>query len=89
MGYRISVKPTKDIILIKPDKPKDRTDSGLYIKEDWKTLPPIGEVLAIGPDVSTVKVGDKVVYERYGAVKFDRDTSLCKESHIIARITDG
>lgn len=83
------MKPTKDIILIEADEPVTKTTSGLLIQEDWKTLPPIGTVLEIGPDVTLVKKGDRVVFERYGAIKLEKQHRFCKERHLLAIITDG
>lgn len=82
------MQPMRDIIRIKADKAQDKTASGLYIKEDWKTVPPTGEVLAVGPECKVVQVGDRVVFERYGAIKLDDDERLCKESHILGIIND-
>jgi len=45
------MKPTKDIVLIKADKPKEATASGILLAETWKTYPHTGEVIAVGPDV--------------------------------------
>ena len=56
------------------------------MQEQWKTLPPFGTVLAIGPDVTKVKVGDRVVFERYSAVMLKGQERLCKESHILATL---
>lgn len=79
------MKPTSNKILIEADKPKTKTDGGLYIPEqDWKTLPPTGTVMAIGPDVTTVKVGDRVLFERYGAITVKDESKLCLEQHIMA-----
>lgn len=84
--YYEPMKPLRDIVLIQADKPKEKTASGLYIKEEWKTLPPTGTVVAIGHDVGQVSVGDRVVFERYGAIILENDQRLCKESHILAKI---
>jgi chaperonin GroES len=81
--------PTKDLVLIKADPPKEKTASGLYITEEWKSLPPTGVVLAIGPDVKDVKVGDNVLFERYASVILRDEERLCKENHILARIQNG
>lgn len=85
-------------MLIEADKAKDKTASGIIIVEDWKTLPPSGIVKAVGPEVTTVKAGDHVIFERYGAIKVQEDTDayttkdsdlrLCKESHIHAVLVD-
>jgi co-chaperonin GroES (HSP10) len=81
--------PLRDNLLIRPDAVKDRTTSGLYIKEDWETRPPIGTVEAVGPSVTDVVVGERVVFMRYGSVQTaDKDLRLVKESHIMAKL-DG
>lgn len=84
-----NMQPTRDIVLVRADDVKEKTDSGIYIKQDWKTLPPTGTVSAVGPDVKTVKPGDRVVFERYASVILEDGFRLCKESHILGIITDG
>lgn len=79
-------KPLRDLVLIKAAKTKDKTDSGLLLQENWKTLPLEGEVLAIGPLVEAVKVGDNVIFSRYASVILEDDERLCKQSHIIAHV---
>lgn len=78
------MKPLKDRVIIFAEKPKEQTASGLYVVEEWKTLPPVGVVEAIGPDVIEVKVGDKVLFERYASVILKDDRRMCKESHVLA-----
>jgi co-chaperonin GroES (HSP10) len=39
--------------------------------------------------VTTVKEGDRVVFERYGAVQLEGQQRLCKERHILALLTDA
>lgn len=77
------MKPTRNIVLVQADQPAKQTASGILLDEDWKTLPPIGTVKAIGPEVTTVKVGDRVIFERYAAVILEGDDRLCQESHIL------
>lgn len=71
-------------MLIKADKPKDKTESGLLIQEDWKSLPPKGTVLAVGPLVTVVKPGDRVLFERYASIILEDEERLCKQSHLLA-----
>lgn len=79
--------PKRDIVLIEADKPKEKTESGLYIVEDWKTLPPTGVIIAVGPDVKDQDlVGRHVVFERYASVVFKDNMRLCLEKHILAEI---
>ncbi len=51
--------------------------------EEWKSLPPTGEILAIGPLVKEVKVGDRVIFERFGSIILENDERVCKESHLM------
>lgn len=81
--------PVRDILLIKVDPPKTKTASGFLIQEEWKTLPPVGVIVAVGPEVKQpLKIGDRVLFERYASVILRNDYRLCKESHVIA-VFDG
>jgi chaperonin GroES len=82
------ITPLKDIVLVVVDKPKQQTASGLYVQEEWKTLPPVGKVVAIGPLVTSVKPGDKILFDRYASIILENDERLCKESHIHGIIVD-
>ena len=77
-----------DRVLIEADKPREKTDSGLLIAEDWKSLPPLGTVLEVGKEVKEVKKGDRVLFERYAAVILEGQQRMCKERHIHAVVTD-
>jgi chaperonin GroES len=78
------MKPLSDFVLINPDKPKDQTKSGIMIAEDWKTLPPTGKVIAVGPLVKEVKKGDRVVFMRYAVIDAQDGLKVAREGHIIA-----
>ena len=88
--YMKIINPKRDIVVIKADPPKDKTASGLYIVEDWKTLPPVGTVEAIGPDVKDKDlVGKRVLFERYTSITIDKDIRLCREVNILSEVEDG
>lgn len=78
------MKPLRNLVLIKVDEVKTKTDSGLYIQEDWKSLPLTGEVMEVGPQVAVVKKGDNVSFERYSSVILPDNQRLCQEGHIFA-----
>jgi chaperonin GroES len=69
LGDRVVVKPKEDL--------EARTKSGLVIPDTAKEKPQLGEVLAVGPGEfqdgnripMDVKVGDKVVYSKYGGTE--------------------
>ena len=78
----ISIKPLEDRIVIRQVEAEQTTASGLVIPDTATEKPQEGEVIAVGPgrvDDSgnripvDVKVGDVVIYSRYGGteVKYD------------------
>lgn len=88
--YDDEMKPTRNIVLIEADRPKEKTSSGIYIAEDWKTLPQTGTVKALGPEVKNQDLLNKhVVFERYASIKLEGDDRLCQESHILAILDES
>ena len=78
----ISIKPLEDRIVIRQVEAEQTTASGLVIPATAKEKPQEGEVIAVGPGrvddngnriPVDVKVGDVVIYSRYGGteVKYD------------------
>lgn len=84
------MKPTLDRVLIRGEELPRKTKTGIYLPgEEWKTLPPYGEVLAVGPDVKSVKKGDRVVFDRFGAVRLnDKNEVLCTEKQIFGVVDE-
>ena len=74
----IKLTPLEDKIIVKQAEAQTQTASGLYIPDNAKEKPQQGEVLAVGPGrrddkgeriPMDVKVGDKVLYSKYGATE--------------------
>ena len=73
----VSIKPLEDRILVKTLDAEQTTASGLVIPDTAKEKPQEGEVLAVGPGrfedgqrlPLDVKVGDKVIYSKYGGTE--------------------
>jgi chaperonin GroES len=73
----VNLQPLEDRIVVKPSEGEEMTASGLVIPDTAKEKPQEGEVLAVGPgrfeDGSRVpldvKVGDKVIYSKYGGTE--------------------
>jgi chaperonin GroES len=86
MAKGFSLEPLEDRIVVKPGEEEETTVSGIVIPDTAKEKPQEGEVVAVGPgrfeDGSRVpidvKVGDKVIYSKYGGteVKVDGDEYL-------------
>ena len=74
----ISIKPLEDRIVIRQVEAEQTTASGLVIPDTAKEKPQEGEVIAVGPGrvddkgnriPVDVKVGDVVIYSRYGGAE--------------------
>ena len=86
----MNLQPVDERILLKPVEQTERKVGSIIIPDTaTKEKPQIGEVIAIGDDVSRegetrkmlselIKVGDKVVYAKYGGseIKIDDDEYL-------------
>jgi chaperonin GroES len=81
-----SLKPLEDRVVVKPSEEEEMTASGLVIPDTAKERPQEGQVIAVGPGrfedgqriPMDVKVGDKVIYSKYGGteVKIEGDEYL-------------
>lgn len=75
----MNLKPLDDRIVVRPSEAEQTTVSGLVIPDTAKEKPQQGEVLAVGPGRRSeqtgdiipldVKVGDIVVYSKYGGTE--------------------
>ncbi|MBA2283389.1 MAG: co-chaperone GroES [Acidimicrobiia bacterium] len=80
---RMSLQPLDDRIVVRPGESEQQTASGLVIPDTAKEKPQQGEVLAAGPGRRSdttgdlipldVKVGDTVVYSKYGGTEITID----------------
>ncbi len=78
----VSIQPLEDRIVIKQVDAEQTTSSGLVIPDTAKEKPMQGEVIAVGPGrvddngnrvPMDVKVGDVVIYSRYGGTEVKHD----------------
>lgn len=92
----MKLKPLGDRVVVKPIEQEEKTAGGIVLPDTAKEKPQHGEVLAVGTGKLLdngervpleVKVGDKVLYAKYGGteVKLDGETYLImRESDILA-----
>lgn len=91
--------PLNDKVVLKQLIAEETTKSGIVIPGQAKEKPQQAEVVAVGPGAEVdgklvpmqVKVGDKVVYQKYvgSEVKLDDvDYTIVKQSDILAIIED-
>ncbi|MBE6464087.1 MAG: co-chaperone GroES [Eggerthellaceae bacterium] len=78
----MNLKPLGDRVIIKQDEAEETTAGGLILAHDAKEKPQTGIVLAVGEGKRSkdgniypmpVKVGDKVLYGKYGGTEVTVD----------------
>ena len=83
----MEIRPMNDRVLIAQNAKKETTESGIILGERGVGEITKATVLAIGPDVTEVQVGDVVIPEwaKASPVKLDgKERAMIKEEHIIA-----
>lgn len=90
----MKVKPLADRVLLKADKAETKTASGIIIPDAAQEKTQTAIVEAVGPgtekDPVTVKVGDRIMYDKYSGTQIKIDSEeylIVKMSDIIATIT--
>ncbi|MDH7577087.1 MAG: co-chaperone GroES [Bacillota bacterium] len=90
------LKPLGDHVLVKPLSKEEKTEGGIILPDTAKEKPQEGEVIAVGPGrllengtrvQPEVKVGDKVIYSKYGGneVKIEGvEYLIMRENDILA-----
>lgn len=92
-----NIKPLFDNVLIKPLQAEEKTASGIVLPDSAKEKPQIGQIMAVGPGgineegkktVMVVKIGDKVMYKKWGGneVKVNGEEWLLVEQKDILAI---
>lgn len=95
----MNIKPLSDHILIEPIKEEEKTKTGIFLPDTaTKERSEEGKVVAVGPGkksedgkimMMSVKVGDKVLFTKYGPneIKVDgKEYLIASESDILAII---
>ena len=72
---KVSIKPLMGYVLVEPSTAETKTASGIILPESAQEKPAQGTVIAVGEEwvvdggkvvKSPVKVGDKVIYKKWG-----------------------
>ena len=83
----MNVTPLKDRVLVAENKRENTTESGIVLQGAGFDQSKSGTVLAIGPDVTDVKVGDVIYLEwnKAAVVKIgDAQRVIVKQENIVA-----
>lgn len=75
----MAIRPLGDKVVVKPSEAEDKSAGGIILPDNAKQKPQEGTVIAVGNGrvldsgerrELTVKVGDVVVYSKYGGTEF-------------------
>ena len=91
----MKLKPLADRVIVKLVEAEETTKGGIILAGAAKEKPEVAEVLAVGPGgmvdgkevVMTVKVGDKVITDKYAGTKVTLDEVeyiIVKQGDILA-----
>jgi chaperonin GroES len=96
----VNLKPLADRVVVEPLQSEEVTAAGIVLPETAKEKPQKGTVLAVGPGKRDdngnlvpldVKVGDVVLYAKYGGTEVklggNREVLVLRESDILAIIS--
>lgn len=76
------LRPIGANVLVKPSSKEEKTQGGIILPDTAKEKPQEGEVVAVGPGKllengtrvqPEVKVGDRVIYKKYGGTEIKVD----------------
>jgi chaperonin GroES len=93
----VKLEPLGDRVVVKPSSKEEVTKGGIVIPDTAKEKPQEGKVVAVGPGRMTedgkrvamdVKVGDIVIYAKYGGTEIkedDEELIILRESDILAK----
>ncbi len=88
---KVNIKPLADRVLVEPAAAETKTSGGIIIPDTAKEKPQRGTVIAVGPgkkdEPLTVKVGDQILYGKYGGTDITidgKDYLIMRESDIYA-----
>jgi chaperonin GroES len=96
---KVAIKPLEDRIVVQANEAETTTASGIVIPDTAKEKPQEGTVLAVGPGrfedgnrvPLDVKVGDKVLYSKYGGteVKYAGEEYLVLSARDVLAVIEG
>jgi len=83
------IKPLADRIVAVREEAQAKTASGLYLPDNAKEKPVIAKIVAVGPNVKSLKTGDKIVYKEYSTTELkidDTEYLIVKEEDVLATV---
>ena len=93
----VKLEPLADRLVVKPIEREEVTKGGIVLPDTAKERPQEGKVIAVGPGrlsddgkriAMDVKVGDVVMYTKYGGTEIkidDEELIILRESDVLAK----
>lgn len=84
----MQLKPLQDRVVAVKEQPMTMTKSGILLGEA-KEAPAYAVVESVGPDVKTIKKGDKIICKNYSTTDIkleDTDYIIVKEEDVLATL---
>lgn len=95
----LTLRPLDDRVVVEPLEAEEKTAGGILLPDTAKQKPQQGKVIAAGPGrlsekgerlALSVKVGDTVLYGKYGGSDVEvngKDLKILRESDILAKLS--
>ena len=83
------IKPLADRVVAVREEAQTKTASGIFLPDNAKEKPVVAKVVAVGPKVTDLKVGDKIVYKEYSTTELKVDGVeylIVKEEDVLATV---
>ena len=85
----VPIQPLADYVVAQTEEAATKTASGLYLPGGAQEKPKVAKVVAVGKEVKSLKVGDKIIYKSYSQTEIKIDTTeylLVKEEDVLATV---
>ncbi|MCD6399532.1 co-chaperone GroES [candidate division WOR-3 bacterium] len=95
----VKLQPLADRLVVRPIEREEVTKGGIVLPDTVKEKPQEGKIIAVGPGRRSedgkvipmdVKVGDIVIYAKYGGTEIkvdDEELMILRESDVLAKKT--
>ena len=84
------ITPLGDRVVAIREQAAAKTASGLYLPDNAKEKPVIAKIVAVGKDVKSIKLKDKILYKEYATTEIKIDGTeylIVKEEDILGTVS--
>ena len=88
----MKIQPLGERVLVKREEVEETSAGGIILTQTYQEKPNQGEVRAVGDEVTTLKVGDTIVFGKYAgtdALDVDGDTLIFVELKDVKAVIYG